>query len=62
MTDDTVDPETGLDLSATRDHQDEELRNAHLADAARKAAQKTTEDLAVDDPDSPSTLPADDRR
>jgi hypothetical protein len=58
MTDDAVDKETGLDLSATHDHGDEERRNAHLADAARKAATKTTEDLAVDDPRSPSTLPS----
>lgn len=57
MTDDSVDKETGLDLSARRDHEDEEKRNAHLAEAARKAANRTTEDLAVDDPDSPSTLP-----
>ena len=58
MTDDTVDPETGLDLSVKRDRVDEARRNAHLAEAARKAASRTTEDLAVDDPDQPSTLPS----
>ena len=57
MTDDTVDPETGLDLSIRRDHTDEEQRNAQLAEVARKAASQTTEDLAVDDPNSHSTLP-----
>jgi hypothetical protein len=61
MTDDMVDPETGLDLSARREHEDEEKRNAHLAEAARKAAERTTEDLTVDDPESPSTLPTDER-
>jgi hypothetical protein len=60
MTDESVDKETGLDLSARHDHEDEEKRNAHLAEAARKAANSTTEDLAVDDPESPSTLPQND--
>ena len=56
MTDDAVDKETGLEPSAKGGH-DEETRNAHLAEAARKAAATTTEDLTVDDPRSPSTLP-----
>ena len=57
MTDDAVIKETGLEPSAKGDHQDEQTRNAHLAEAARKAAAMTTEDLSVDDPRSPSTLP-----
>jgi hypothetical protein len=57
MTDDAVDKETGLEPSANGDHHDEQVRNAHLAEAARKAAATTTEDLTVDDPRSPSTLP-----
>lgn len=55
--DDAVDRETGPDPSANGDHLDEEIRNAQLAEAARKAAATTTEDLTVDDPRSPSTLP-----
>ena len=54
---DVVDKETGLEPSASGDHHDEQVRNAHLAEAARKAAATTTEDLTVDDPRSPSTLP-----
>jgi hypothetical protein len=57
MTDQSVDKETGLEPSAKGDHHDEEARNAHLAEAARKVAAEATEDLTVDDPDSPSTLP-----
>lgn len=56
MTDHAVDKETGLEPSATGSH-DEETRNAHLAEAVRKAAAIATEDLTVDDPRSPSTLP-----
>jgi hypothetical protein len=57
MADDAVDKETGLELSAEGDRHDDEIRNAHLAEAVRKAAAMTTEDLSVDDPRSPSTLP-----
>jgi hypothetical protein len=57
MTDDAVDKETGLEPSAKGDHHDEQIRNAKLAEAVRKAAAKATEDLTVDDPRSPSTLP-----
>lgn len=57
MTDDALDKETGLRPLAKGDRRDEEIRNAHLAEAVRKAAAKATEDLSVDDPDSPSTLP-----
>ena len=56
MTDDAVDKETGLEPSAKGGH-DEKTRNAHLAEAVRKAAAIATEDLTVDDPRSPSTLP-----
>ncbi|MEO8562107.1 MAG: hypothetical protein ABI601_08540 [bacterium] len=56
MTDHEMDKETGLEPSAKGDHRDEEIRNAQLADAVRKAAAETTEDLTVDDPQSPSTL------
>lgn len=57
MTDDAVDKETGLEPSAKGDRHDEVTRNAHLAEAVRKAAATATEDLTVDDPRSPSTLP-----
>jgi hypothetical protein len=57
MTDESVDKETGLKPSAAGDHHDEAIRNAQLAEAVRKAAAKATEDLTVDDPQSPSTLP-----
>ena len=57
MADDAVDKETGLEPSAKGDRHDEEIRNAHLAEAVRKAAAMTTEDLSVDDPRSPLTLP-----
>ena len=56
MTDIAVDKETGLEPSAKGGH-DEETRNAHLAEAVLKAAAIATEDLTVDDPRSPSTLP-----
>lgn len=56
MTDHKLDKETGLEPSEKGNHHDEEVRNAHLADAVRKAAAKATEDLTVDDPQSPSTL------
>ena len=55
--DDAVDKETGPDPSANGGYLDEVIRNAQLAEAARKAAATTTEDLTVDDPRSPSTLP-----
>jgi hypothetical protein len=57
MTDDAVDKETGLEPSAKEDHHDEQIRNEKLAEAVRRAAAIATEDLTVDDPHSPSTLP-----